>query len=551
MMKFTELRGVLITGGYKNMHAQAAELRTQPDVIIATPGRLLDHLTNSRGITIDHIFSLVLDEADRLLDLGFQDEVKEIIKFAPVNRQTLLFSATLDLNVHELLEYATKRPVHIAIQDGSCTNTKMTLPSRLLQEFIRIRNANESKYHEAILLSLVSRTYPSGTIVFFDTKVQAHRMRIVAGLCELQVTELHGNLTQVQRMEALDNFQSGSVKLLFATDLAARGIDISTVQTVINYDMPTTMEVYVHRIGRTARAGRSGTSCTLVSEGRRGLLKQIIKKQDTITNDKSNINIRSRTIHTTVLTHWMEKIASLESIIQDVLKAEEVAKLERVAEMEMIKVENIFAHEDEIKQRVPKQWLVDKPSKKIIVHEKSNKSRDEKIINKVTNREVSNTGQNSKKKTPKTKGFTRLQRRRQEVLNQLKDEVKVPNVTSSTKAYRKMLEQKEKVKVEENVSEYKSKTMQNQSKINIVRNKSKSTKSDNFLDDLQVYKDEMSTNSTQNTVVDKENITKKWIQPPSKYKFTEFDPLKLRTKRKKNKQKNVHAFKSKKKYKRR
>merc|ERR1712037_163263 len=323
------------------------------------------------------------------------------------------------------------------------------------------------------------------------------------------------------------------------------------VQTVINYDMPTTMEIYVHRIGRTARAGRSGTSCTLVSEGRRGLLKQIIKKQDTITNDKSNINIRSRRIHTTVLTHWMEKIASLESIIQDILKAEEVAKLERIAEMEMTKVENIFAYEDEIKQRVPKQWLVDKPSKKIIVHEKSNKSRDEKIINKVTNREVSNTGQNSKKKTPKTKDYTRLQRRRQEVLNQLKDKVKEPNVASSTKVYRKMLEQKEKVKMEENVSEYKSKTMQNQSKINLVRNKPKSTRIDNFLDDLQLYKGKMSTNSTQNTVVDKENITKKWIQPPSKYKFTEFDPLKLRTKRKKNKQKNVHAFKSKKKYKRR
>lgn len=191
---------------------------------------------------------------------GFQDEVHEIVKSCPIERQTLLFSATMGTKVDELIRLSLKRPVriHVSGRHGDNTEGGVEVANRLEQEFVRVRTGNEGIKREAMLLSVLTRTYKSRVIVFFDTKVDAHRLMIVAGLCGIKCAELHGNLTQVQRLQALEQFREGSVDVLFATDLAARGLDISSVEAVINFEMPAQVETYVHRIGRTARAGRGG-----------------------------------------------------------------------------------------------------------------------------------------------------------------------------------------------------------------------------------------------------------------------------------------------------
>jgi ATP-dependent RNA helicase DDX27 len=253
------IRGCLIVGGAKNVKSQTATLKTRPDIIVATPGRLLDHLLNSTGFTLHDLNFLVLDEADRLLELGFSEEIQEILKYLPKSndkRQTLLFSATLaDTKVDDLIRLSLKRPIRIAVSSTAEKKVVEVAP-RLEQEFVRIRLSQEAN-REAILLSLLTRTYQNQRlIVFFDTKSLAHRFRIIAGLSGIMCEELHGDLTQPQRLEALQCFREGKVNVLLATDLIGRGIDVPDVDAVLNYDMPNQLASYIHRIGRTARAGR-------------------------------------------------------------------------------------------------------------------------------------------------------------------------------------------------------------------------------------------------------------------------------------------------------
>jgi len=371
MAKFTDLRAALIVGGAKNVMSQATELRSRPDVVVATPGRLLDHITNSQGVDFDDLEFLILDEADRLLDLGFQEEVHELVKACPAERQTMLFSATMSTKVDDLISLSMKRPVRIQATDKtkknggeSSSNNGVEVAPRLEQEFVRIRAGNEGVNREGMLLALLTRTFKSRTIVFFDTKVVAHRLMIVCGLCGIKCAELHGNLTQVQRLEALEAFREGSVDVLLCTDLAARGLDIPGVEAVINFEMPSQVETYVHRIGRTARAGRGGKSCTLIGEGRRFLMKEVIKDAEEKTRKAKSKNkqestgmIRSRTIPSAVVAHFVAKINSLAQHVREVQDAEAVAKMDRIAEMEAMRVQNIIEHKNEIKARPQKEWF--------------------------------------------------------------------------------------------------------------------------------------------------------------------------------------------------
>lgn len=329
LAQFTKLRATLITGGSKNSAAQAADLRSRPDIVVATPGRLLDHVTNTPGVTLEDVEYLILDECDRLLDLGFQDEVHEIVKSCPVQRQTLLFSATLTTGVDDLIRLSLKRPVRVRITDKK-DQADLEVAPRLEQEFVRIQANNEGINRQGILLALLTRTFPKQTIVFFDTKAVAHRMMILCGLCGLKCAELHGNLTQQQRLQALEDFSQGNVDILLATDLAARGLDIKAVKAVINFEMPSQVETYIHRIGRTARAGRSGRSCTLIGEGRRHLMKDLLKdasqKQKKLGSSASESLIRTRSLPPSVVSHFVNKIESLEDDLQEILQAEEVAR---------------------------------------------------------------------------------------------------------------------------------------------------------------------------------------------------------------------------------
>jgi ATP-dependent RNA helicase DDX27 len=190
LSSFSSITSCLCVGGLSNKQ-QEAQLKSNPDIVIATPGRLIDHIHNSPSFTLDHIEILVIDEADRILEVGFKDELTEIIKHTPVKRQTMLFSATMTDNVDELIQLSLNRPIRLFVDNVQ------SMTSKLVQEFIRIRNHREEQ-RPAILAALCSRTFKSETLIFFRSKAAAHHMKIIFGLLGLSAAELHGNLTQPQ-----------------------------------------------------------------------------------------------------------------------------------------------------------------------------------------------------------------------------------------------------------------------------------------------------------------------------------------------------------------
>jgi ATP-dependent RNA helicase DDX27 len=342
------IRCALVVGGL-SLKAQEAELRSRPDIVVATPGRMLDHIRNTLAVHVDEVDVLILDEADRLLELGFEEEVLEIVKSCPVGRQTMLFSATMTSKVETLAKLSLRKPVRVS------ADPLYDMANKLVQEFVRVRSGRE-KDREAILLSLCSRSFTGGgVLVFTDLKRTAHRIAILLGLAGMTCVELHGNLTQRQRLEALELFREGKADYLVATDLAGRGLDISGVRAVINMDMPRDMVTYVHRVGRTARAGRSGVAITLVSEGQRQLMKEVVKR--------AALNVRSRVVPQEVVANFAAKISAWEDDVDRVLQAERVERELRIAEMEASKAENLLEHEHEILGRPARTWFMSKEEK--------------------------------------------------------------------------------------------------------------------------------------------------------------------------------------------
>ncbi|KRZ20278.1 putative ATP-dependent RNA helicase DDX27 [Trichinella pseudospiralis] len=269
LAKYTSISIALSTGGM-DLKSQEAALRLNPDVVIATPGRLIDHLHNSPSFNLNGVEILVLDEADRMLDEYFEEQMLEIMRLCSPTRQAMLFSATMTDKVKDLASVSLKKPVKLFVNE----NTEMAL--NLRQQFVRIRKERECS-REAILAALLKRSFTSKVLLFARTKEVCHRLRLLLGLLGIRVAELHGNLSQAQRIDALEQFKKGVVDVLVATDVAARGIDVPGVKTVINYQMPHVFKLYVHRVGRTARAGRSGCAVSLVSEDDRKLVKEIAK----------------------------------------------------------------------------------------------------------------------------------------------------------------------------------------------------------------------------------------------------------------------------------
>lgn len=369
--KFTDIRFCLCVGGL-SVKSQEAELKLRPEVVIATPGRLIDHVRNSASFTLDDIEILVMDEADRMLEDGFADELNEIVKSCPKGaRQTMLFSATMTDDVEQLVRLSLKRPVRLFV------DPKRTTAKKLIQEFVRVRGTgtggvagadglsgiqdqpatwisggrkSEDAQRPALLLSLCTRTFTSQTMIFVRSKKLAHQLKIVFGLLGLSAGELHGDLSQEQRIDALTDFRDGKTDFLLATDLASRGLDIKGVQTVINYDMPGQFEAYLHRVGRTARAGRNGRAVTLVGEADRRMLKLAIKKS-------SAEQIKHRIIPSAVAAHMCETLERLKPEVDAVLREEKEEKALRIAEMELKKGENMANHADEIFSRPKRTWF--------------------------------------------------------------------------------------------------------------------------------------------------------------------------------------------------
>ncbi|XP_042036137.1 DEAD-box ATP-dependent RNA helicase 28-like [Salvia splendens] len=355
------IRSCVIVGGVSTK-VQEAALRTLPDIVVATPGRMIDHLHNSMSVHLDELAVLILDEADRLLELGFSAEINELVKLCSKRRQTMLFSATMTEKVDELANLSLNKPVRLSADPTA------KRPAALTEEVIRIRRMREGN-QEAVLLSICSKSFTSRVIVFSGTKKAAHRLKILFGLAGFKAAELHGDLTQAQRMDALELFRKQQVDFLIATDVAARGLDIIGVRTVINFACPRDITSYVHRVGRTARAGKEGYAVTFVTDEDRSLLNAIVKRVGS--------RVRNRTVAEQSIQKWSEIIEQMEDQVASILREEKEEMALRKAEMEVTKAENMIAHRDEIYARPKRTWFVTEKEKKLAA--KASKEASDKV----------------------------------------------------------------------------------------------------------------------------------------------------------------------------
>jgi ATP-dependent RNA helicase RhlE len=246
------ISATVIVGG-ADMQAQVRGLRQRPDILVATPGRLLDHMWNGT-VNLAPIKILVLDEADRMLDMGFAPQINQIFDALPEERQTLLFSATLPADLTKMVQASVRNPVHVMVTPSATTADGVT------------QALHYTTHHDKgdLLLSLL-REERETVLVFTRTKHRADQVTRVLGQAGHKVAVLHGDRTLPQRRAALEGFKRGTFRVLVATDIAARGIDVANIGHVVNYDLPICPEDYVHRIGRTARMKATGRATSFVT----------------------------------------------------------------------------------------------------------------------------------------------------------------------------------------------------------------------------------------------------------------------------------------------
>jgi len=255
----------VIYGGVSSQK-QILALRKGVDIIVATPGRLMD-LLGQGHVKLDAIQALVLDEADNMLDMGFIHDIKRILKLLPKQRQTLLFSATMPKEIRKLADNILNSPVEVNVTPVSSTAEKINQTVFFL----------EKKQKVVHLTKILQKDKNIQTLIFTRTKHGADRLGKSLGKTGIQAACIHGNKSQNARQNALTSFKSGKINVLIATDIAARGIDIKELPRVINFDLPQDSETYVHRIGRTGRAGKEGNAISFCSEEEKPLLMKIQK----------------------------------------------------------------------------------------------------------------------------------------------------------------------------------------------------------------------------------------------------------------------------------
>ncbi|KAH1232876.1 DEAD-box ATP-dependent RNA helicase 28 [Glycine max] len=461
LAQFTDIRCCLVVGGLSTK-VQEAALRTMPDIVVATPGRMnmIDHLRNAMSVDLDDLAVLIHDEADRLLELGFSAEIQEL---------NMLFSSTMTEEVDELIKLSLPKPLRLSADPS----TKR--PATLTEEVVRIRRMSEVN-QEAVLLSMCSKTFTSKVIIFSGTKQPANRLKIIFGLAGLKASELHGNLTQAQqRLEALEQFRKQQVDFLVATNVTARGLDIIGVQIVINLACPRDLTSYVHRVGRTARAGREGYAVTFVTDNDRSLLKAIAKR--------AGSKLKSRIVAEQSIHKWSHIIEQMEDQISEVLHEEREERVLRKAEMEATKgfsnvrekekglklsfvlssfdsvislrqfwvsarkekatmqsAENMIAHREEIFSRPKRTWFVTEKEKKLAAKASKVKClpvliRNEMIVNRHPWIRVASSGKEvisaeqaedlrmkEKRKREREKHLPRKKRRKLEAAREMEEE---------------------------------------------------------------------------------------------------------------------------------
>jgi ATP-dependent RNA helicase RhlE len=260
---YLKLKHAVIFGGVSKV-PQIQMLKQGVEIIVATPGRLLD-LMQQKAVHLDQVEFFVLDEADRMLDMGFIPDIRKIIKSLPMNKQTLFFSATMEADIGKLARTLVHKPAYVTIDPGQPT------VERIVQSICFIDKKNK----DALLCSLIKDQNMKRVIVFTQMKHVANK--VTQRLIEkgIRAMAIHGNKSQAARIKALESFRAGSCHVLVATDIAARGIDIDNIGHVINYDLPNEPETYVHRIGRTARAGKEGEAFSFCSAEERNYLRMI------------------------------------------------------------------------------------------------------------------------------------------------------------------------------------------------------------------------------------------------------------------------------------
>lgn len=266
--KHTGIRHTVVFGGVSQYH-QTNQLRKGIDILIATPGRLLD-LVSQRFIDLQYIKMFVLDEADRMLDMGFINDVKKVIARLPQKRQTLFFSATMPDEISRLSSSILTNPVKVEVTPVSSTAENVD------QSIYLVEKGDKKE----LLIHLLKDSKIQSALVFTRTKYGADKIARELYRAKISADAIHGNKTQSARQKALTNFKEGKIRVLVATDIAARGIDVDDLTHVINFELPNIPETYVHRIGRTGRAGASGTALSFCDMEERAFLRDIHKLID-------------------------------------------------------------------------------------------------------------------------------------------------------------------------------------------------------------------------------------------------------------------------------
>jgi len=261
--KYLNLRSAVVFGGVK-INPQMMKLRKGADVLIATPGRLLD-LHQQNAIAFDQLEVLILDEADRMLDMGFIHDIRRILKTLPKQRQNLMFSATFSDDIRQLAKTIVNDPVEISVTPRNSAAVSVT-------QWVHPVDKDQKRH---LLAELIKKHRWEQVLVFSRTKHGANRIAEFLEKNNIQAAAIHGNKSQGARTRALANFKSGNVRVLVATDIAARGLDIEQLPQVVNVDLPEVAQDYVHRIGRTGRAGATGQAISLVSADEIHLLQDI------------------------------------------------------------------------------------------------------------------------------------------------------------------------------------------------------------------------------------------------------------------------------------
>lgn len=260
--KSSGIRSIALYGGVSK-RPQKTEIAKGVDIVVACPGRLLD-LLSEKALDLSRIETLVLDEADQMCDMGFLPDIKRILKILPGKRQTLFFSATMPVEIRTLADRILKNPVTAQVN--------MNAPAKTVSHALYPAPASLKK---KLLLAVVENTPSSRMLIFTRTKYRARGLALDLKKAGLKTAALQGNMSQSQRLAALNGFRSGKYDILVATDIAARGIDVSEISHVINFDMPGTIEAYTHRIGRTGRALQTGEAFTLVTPEDEPMVKRI------------------------------------------------------------------------------------------------------------------------------------------------------------------------------------------------------------------------------------------------------------------------------------